>query len=422
MKVFKFGGASVKDANAVRNTSRILQRYTAHERLVIVVSAMGKTTNALEKLLDEFLTHKNYLNTLDEIKSYHLNIVRDLFGDNQEVILRRLETTFLQLETAVKQAESNRYDESYDQVVCFGEIISTHIVAEFLQTDGIRCQWLDARDYIKTDTRWREGKVDWVWTEKLISTELLVFMKYKSIVTQGFIGGTVGNQTTTLGREGSDFSAAIFASCLNAESLTIWKDVSGILNADPKLIANTHLYPQLSYTEAAEMTYYGATVIHSKTIKPLANRRIPLYVRSFIDSETLGTCISEVKPEHIVPAIIFKPYQTLISFGVKDFTFITEKNLSTILHELARLNIKINLMQSSAISFSICTDQNSVKLASLKDALQNDFSIHFNENLKLITVKNYDEATIEQVTEQQQVLLEQKTRSTYQIVVRTQKV
>ncbi len=421
MKVFKFGGASVKNAEAVRNMSNIILRYTSEAPVFIVVSAMGKTTNALEKLLDDYLSSGTFQPTLEEIKSTHWQIAHDLFTAEEVIVFQLLEKSFAQLEAMVKQAEASRYDESYDQVVGMGEIISTHIVATYLQKAGIGCQWLDAREYIRTDTRWREGKVDWEWTEKLIKKDIAPLLTRQSVVTQGFIGGTVGNKTTTLGREGSDFSAAIFAYCLQAESLTIWKDVPGILNADPKLIADTHLYPQLSYNEAAEMTYYGATVIHPKTIKPLANRKIPLYVRSFIQPEAAGTCISDAKPGKIAPAIIFKPQQCLISFGVRDFTFITEKNLSTILHALANLNVKINLMQNSAISFSICTDQQSRRIEALKEALQKDFAVHFNEDLQLITVKNYDEITINRVLGQRLILLEQKTRSTYQVVVREDK-
>jgi len=421
MKVFKFGGASVKDASSVRNVAEIIGKYAHDEQLLIVVSAMGKTTDALEKLLNGWLEHQQYAQNLEAIRAYHQQIVRDLFPSSGEALLQQLEAGFVQLESLLTQATYEHYDESYDQVVSQGEIFSSYIVQAYLQRSQISCQWLDARAYIMADTRWREAKVDWVWSEKIIRNTLLPLLAHQSIITQGFIGGTIGKKTTTLGREGSDFSAAIFAYCLEAESLTIWKDVPGILNADPKRISDTHLYPQLSYNEAAEMTYYGATVIHPKTIKPLANRKIPLHVRSFLHPDAPGTCISDVRLDKIVPAIIFKPNQCLISFGVRDFTFITEANLSTILHALASLNIKINLMQNSAISFSICTDQESRRIQTLKETLQDDFIIHFNEKLQLITVKNYDEATIEQVLGKQAVLLEQKTRNTFQVVIRENK-
>jgi len=385
---------------------------------MIIVSAMGKTTNALEKLLNDWLESHQYEQNLEGIKNEHLQIVKELFPQPDETLLQLLEAFFIQLESLLQQSSYEHYDESYDQVVSQGEIIASCIVQAYLQQVHIDCQWVDAREYIMTDNRWREGKVDWAWSEKIIRKGLLPLLNKQSVITQGFIGGTIGRKTTTLGREGSDFSAAIFAYCLEAESLTIWKDVPGILNADPKLMADTHLYPQLSYNEAAEMTYYGATVIHPKTIKPLANRKIPLYVRSFLQQDAPGTCISDVRLDKIFPAIIFKPKQCLISFGVRDFTFITEKNLSTILHALAGLNIKINLMQNSAISFSICTDQESRRISALKEALQDDFIIHFNENLQLITVKNYDEPTISKVVGTQEILLEQKTRSTFQVVVR----
>jgi aspartate kinase len=418
MKVFKFGGASVKDAPGVRNVADIVRRYTALEPVMIIVSAMGKTTNALEKLLNDWLESHQCEQNLQGIKNEHLRIVNELFPQPDETLLQLLEAFFIQLESLLQQSSYEHYDESYDQVVSQGEIIASCIVQAYLQQANIDCQWVDAREYIMTDNRWREGKVDWAWSEKIIRKGLLPILNKQSVITQGFIGGTISRKTTTLGREGSDFSAAIFAYCLEAESLTIWKDVPGILNADPKLMANTHLYPQLSYNEAAEMTYYGATVIHPKTIKPLANRKIPLYVRSFLQQDAPGTCISDVRLDKIFPAIIFKPRQCLISFGVRDFTFITEKNLSTILHALASLNIKINLMQNSAISFSICTDQESRRISALKESLQDDFIIHFNENLQLITVKNYDEVTITKVVGTQEILLEQKTRSTFQVVVR----
>ncbi|MES2730251.1 MAG: aspartate kinase [Bacteroidota bacterium] len=418
MKVFKFGGASVKDASAVKNMAGIVLPYATKQPILVVVSAMGKTTNALEKLLDDWLDQQQYADNLNHLKAYHLQIAQDLFPANGAAIFQQLEASFIQLEHLVTHASKEKYDEDYDQVVGMGEVISTYLVSAYLQQTGIACQWLDAREFIRTDTRWREGKVDWDWSEKLITKEVLPLLSMHSVVTQGFIGGTVGKKTTTLGREGSDYSAAIFAYCLKAESLTIWKDVPGILNADPKLVEETHLYPQLSYNEAAEMTYYGATVIHPKTIKPLANRKIPLYVRSFIHPASIGTQISDAKLDYIIPAIIFKPHQCLISFGVRDFTFITEKNLSTILHALANLNIKINMMQNSAISFSICTDQQSRRIIALKESLQDDFAIYFNENLQLITVKHYDEATIQQVIDRKEILLEQKTRHTFQVLVR----
>jgi aspartate kinase len=418
MKVFKFGGASVKDASGVRNVAEIIKKYTDDQPVLIVVSAMGKTTNRLEKLLDDWLERQPYAQNLADIRAYHRQIANDLFPTGGEDLFQQLEAAFIQLESLLTQANNEQYDESYDQVVSQGEIISSYIVHAYLQQSRINCEWIDAREYIRTDTRWREAKVDWVWSEKIIQKTLLPVIHYQSIVTQGFIGGTIGKKTTTLGREGSDFSAAIFAYCLQAQSLTIWKDVPGILNADPKRIADTHLYPQLSYNEAAEMTYYGATVIHPKTIKPLANRKITLNVRSFIQPEAPGTCISDVRLDKIIPAIIFKPNQCLISFGVRDFTFITEANLSTILHALASLNVKINLMQNSAISFSICIDQDSRRITTLKETLQDDFIIHFNENLQLITIKNYDETTIGQVLGKQEIFLEQKTRNTFQVVVR----
>lgn len=418
MRIFKFGGASVKDAPSIKNMSNIVKQHSPSNDLLVVVSAMGKTTNALEVLYDKAIAKQQYEQELAQLKQYHFDMVNQLFENKQAGIFGVLVNLFARMEAMLEKVAAEHYDEGYDQIISFGEVASTHIVARYLEEVGVHTQWSDARKYIQTDDSWREGKVDWAWTEKQIKRELPQILSNKVVVTQGFIGGTVDGKTTTLGREGSDYTAAIFAYCLEAESLTIWKDVPGVLNADPKRIAQTELYDQISYNDAAEMTYYGATVIHPKTIKPLANRNIPLFVRSFLDPSKSGTRISNTRPASIRPAIIFKPNQKLISFHIKDFAFITEKNLSTILDTIGRLSIKVNLMQNSAISFSVCVDNNPRRIEKLTQQLAEEFNIYYNEGLQLITIKHYDDASIQQIIGKQEMLLEQRTRHTFQAVVK----
>jgi len=416
-KIFKFGGASVKDVEAVRNVAHIIREFGATNNLLVVVSAMGKTTNALERLLNNFVEQKDWLEEYELLKKYHLEIVEKLFS-RDHLIFTALDYLFLQLkDTLLNKIKIAQYDESYDQIVSFGEMISTQILSYYLKEQKIDNEWIEAKDYIKTDTTWREGKVDLPWTENLVKRELQPILQEKIIVTQGFLGGTLGNKTTTLGREGSDYSASIFAYCLDAESVTIWKDVPGILNADPKKIADTQLYNTLSYIEAAEMTFYGANVIHPKTIKPLANKNIPLYVRSFVEPSESGTCIDGVASQKQTPTIIFKPSQVLLTFSVKDLAFITEENLSKILHTFTQLNCKINLMQSSAVSFSICTDYQAHRIERICEFLEEEFAIKEEKNVQLLTVLYYEEPTLEKLLTSYQQVLEQKTPLYYRAVV-----
>ena len=305
----------------------------------------------------------------------------------------------------------------YDAVISTGEIASTRIVSAYLNKVKLINDWIDARNLIRTDSTFREGQVDWDFTCLKIRHQIGDLIKERIIVTQGFIGADSNGNPVTLGREGSDFSAAIFGSCLDAKEVTIWKDVEGILNADPKLMTNVTKYDELPYQEAAEMTFYGASVIHPKTIKPLANKKIPLRVRPFGDTSAPGTIIHDCEVKNLTPAIIFKPDQCLISFRIKDYTFLSEKNLSLIFHVLDALNIRINVMQNSAISFSICVDNQDYKISALLEELKNDFNIFYNESLKLITVKNYNNAMIEEVSRNRSILLELRTRNNYQIVV-----
>ncbi len=420
MKVFKFGGASVKDAEAVKNVATILNRYPG-ENIVVVVSAMGKVTNALERLTDAFFFQqekktgetKNATQILDEVKKYHFDIIEQLFPDKNHPVYNEINNSFVELDWAIEEKPAHSYDHEYDQIVSMGEIISTKIVSAYLNLAGVKSKWLDVRDFIQTDNTYREGKVDWDLTQNLS----LTLSKGEGIlVTQGFIGGTSENFTTTLGREGSDYTAAIIAFATNAESVTIWKDVPGVLNADPKWFGETKKIDQLSYQDAIELAYYGATVIHPKTIKPLQNKKIPLLVKSFLHPEETGTIINEDQSPLPIPCFIFKVNQVLLSISPKDFSFIVEENFSAIYKLFAEKQVKINMMQNSAISFSVCIDNDVHKLPDLIKTLQKDYRVLYNENLELITIRYYDQATIDRVTINKKVLLEVKSRYTVQLV------
>ncbi|HET6991090.1 MAG TPA: aspartate kinase [Bacteroidia bacterium] len=421
MKVFKFGGASVKDANAVRNVAGILKGFP-EDQLVVVISAMGKTTNALERLTDAFFLKKENPNViLEEIRKFHFDILNELFADKNHPVFTDLHNSFVELEWAIEEAPTHSYDCEYDQIVSVGEILSTKILSAYLNSENIRNKWWDVRDFIKTDNTYREGKVDWNLTEELIREELLPVFELQQeqlVITQGFIGVTSENFTTTLGREGSDFTAAILAWCLNAESVTIWKDVPGVLNADPKWFDETKLIPQLTYQDAIELTYYGATVIHPKTIKPLQNKKIPLYVRSFVDPKKEGTKIHDQQVSLPVPCFIFKVDQVLLSISPKDFSFIVEENLGDIFELFAKHRVKMNVMLNSAISFSVSVDNDHKKLPGLLEKLRENFRVLYNENVELVTIRYYDQATIDRVTAGKQIFLEVKSRYTVQLVVK----
>ena len=418
MRVFKFGGASVKDAAAVKNVAAILRLFP-NEKLVVVISAMGKTTNALERITEATFTNRAAIETLiAEIKKYHYSILEELFEDRSSQVYDEIANAFVELDWATEDEPTMNYDQAYDQIVSVGEIISTKIVSAYLTSVGINNRWQDARDFICTDNTYREGKVDWNATE-MKAKEKLQFTTENIVVTQGFIGSTSENFTTTLGREGSDYTASIIAYTMNAKDVTIWKDVPGVLNADPKYFADTVMLSQLSYQDAIELTYYGATVIHPKTIKPLQNKSIPLRVKSFLAPNNQGTVIDSNATHNAVPCFIFKTEQMLISISPKDFSFIVEENLSQLFSVFASCNLKINLMQNSAISFSICVDNNEHKAEQLIEKLKQEYRVLFNEKLELITIRNYDQATIDRVSKGKIVILEQKSRTTIQLVVKS---
>ena len=423
MKVFKFGGASVKDSDAVRNVAAILKNYS-NDNLVVVVSAMGKTTNALEKVVAAWHSKSSEIpHNLQEVSDYHEKITQALFPDTTHPIHTGFRTLLAQLQAVLNKDCPENFDFAYDQVVSYGELFSTVILNHFLQSEGLKSNLHDARKLIRTDDNYREGKVDWAETAILINKTLLpIFsMPDKQIVlTQGFIGSDSKGHTTTLGREGSDYSAAIFAYTLVADEMIIWKDVPGLLNADPKYFSITEMLASISYREAIELSYYGATIIHPKTLKPLQNKDIPLRVKSFVNPEGEGSLIyHDTSGDSLIPSFIFKVNQTLLSISPRDFSFIDERNLSEILGIFARLNIHIHLMQNSALSFSVCMDNDERRLKQLFEELGHKFKIRYNTGLELITIRHFDQATIDRVLEDDKtVLLDMRTRLTAQLVVK----
>ncbi len=433
MKVFKFGGASVKDADAVRNVQRIIKQF-ADDDLFIVFSAMGKTTNALEKVAEAWSKHDHSAGSLlKEIAGYHLRIAGELNLDSA-IPGKRIQI----LEQIIATEPPAFYDEAYDMIVSFGELLSTDIISGFLNTYNV----IDARDVIITDETHRNGAINWERTKERIQEAVTKIqingnrkdvptinekhtgtdkITHSIIISQGFIGSTISGKPVTLGREGSDFSAAIFAWALEAKEMIIWKDVPGVLNADPRYFQDTVKLERMSYRDAIELAYYGASVIHPKTIQPLQNSNIPLFVRSFYNPEQPGTLIynleEEVDNSAHIPSFIIKHDQVLMSMSPRDFSFIAEGNLHGIFGSLSQSGIHINMMQLSAISFSIVMDNISDKIETLVNNLKEDYRIRYNSGLELITIRYYDQKTIDKIVGSRNVLLEQKSRTTVQMVV-----
>ncbi|MFN3999578.1 aspartate kinase [Algoriphagus sp.] len=415
--IYKFGGASVKDPESLRNLAEIL-RNRLRNQLVIVVSAMGKTTNGLESILSKKLNGEDYSENSAILKNYHKVVCQDLFPEIHP-IFAQLDNLFLQLDNDLeKELSKMNYDEFYDQIVSFGELVSSRIVAEYLCLQNLIVLWQDARSVIHTDSDFRFAKINWEKTRKSCQDKWKPLLDNFPILTQGFIGSDPKGKTTTLGREGSDFTAAILATSLDAGSVTIWKDVPGVLNADPKLFPNTKKFDELGYREAAEMTYFGASVIHPKTIKPLANSGIPLFVKSFLAPEALGTKIHESAAPHQVPTIVLKKDQVLVSFKVTDFTFIEEKHIHRVYEQLQSLKLRVNMLQLSAISISIVIDTQLFKLDQLISKLRDEFEIRYNEGLELLTILHQKEEEIPALLEGYEVLLEQSSRNSFQVVRR----
>jgi aspartate kinase len=421
IEVFKFGGASVKDASGVKNLVEIV-KLNRDKKLLIIVSAMGKTTNRLEELTEAYLNQTSDLQEIfSSIKAYHEEILDNLFEDKKHPVFVDIANTFVEIDWIIEEEPHEDRNFIYDQIVSIGELVSTKIVSAYLNASGVFNKWLDARSFIYTDNTYREGQVNWDKTCSTVQSQLPETLSNVIGVTQGFIGGTSENYTTTLGREGSDYTAAIFASCLKADSVTIWKDVPGVLNADPKLFPNTAKYEELSYTEALEMSYYGATVIHPKTIKPLKNAGIPLKVKPFLAAQETGTIVKDIADLVIkTPAIIVKKNQILVSITTKDFSFITENHLSDIFKVFAEEHIRINMLQISAISFSACFDFEEWKFNDLKEAFKEDYNIKYNSNLQLLTVRHFKKELIDELIHEKVVLLEQFSRNTAQLVLKNQ--
>ncbi len=414
MKIFKFGGASVKDAESVKNVANIIKNEGAKDTLV-VISAMGKITNAFEEVIDAYYHKKEELPTkLNFIEEFHKNIMSSLFDADDEVY-KEIDILFGELGWFLSRNTSRRYNYVYDQIICFGELLSTKIVSAYLEKLGQDNVWFDVRNYIKTDSSYRDAKVDWDLTQELITKKVDAS---KINITQGFIAANDTENTTTLGREGSDYTAGIFAYCLNAESVTIWKDVPGVLNADPRVFSETTLLEQISYEEAIEMAFYGASVIHPKTLQPLERKEIPLLVRSFVHPKETGTKVSKgTRLVPYIPCFIVKKNQILVSISALDFSFMVENNISFIFKKLHDYQLKVNLIQNSAISFSVCIDNKFHKFDDFYEELKTQFKIDIQKGVDLYTVRHFDENAIEAIEEKGISLLTQVNKETSQIVV-----
>ncbi|MFT6165343.1 MAG: aspartate kinase [Vicingaceae bacterium] len=417
MKVFKFGGASVKDAEGVKNAASIIKSQSG-EKLVVVVSAMGKTTNAFEGVLESHLNRSELaFNKLESIKSFHFGVCNDLFEDKKDPIFQELHNTFVEAEWQIEDEPIGARGFEYDQLIGLGELLSSKILAAYLKLSGLENTWIDARDVVRTDNTYQAAKVDWKETERLIQAKFST-LREDIIVTQGFIGSSSENFTTTLGREGSDFSAAIFASSLNAKQVVIWKDVEGMLNADPKHYDSTVKLENISYKEAVELAYYGASVIHPKTVKPLENKQIPLYVKSFKNPSTSGSLIDgNSDRDREIPSYIHKENQILVSFSSRDFDFIDERKLSEIFQSFSDIGLSANILQNSAISFTVAFDFDKSKIDELRKVVSERYKVAYNEGATLVTIRHFTEQIVSDLLKGRTVLLEQRTRSTARFVL-----
>jgi aspartate kinase len=416
MRVFKFGGASVKDANSIKNVKTVLET-TGYENLVVVVSAMGKMTNAMEKVVFDYLKESPELEaSLAEVIDYHYKILQELFPEKGHAVYKEVHLLFEELKHFLDHNKSTNHSYVYDQVVCYGELVSTKIVSSFLIDQRINNTWLDSRECIKTDNNYRDAGVDWELTQAKIKEKV----NPKTLtLTQGFLGSNDNNFTTTLGREGSDYTAAIFAYCLGAENVTIWKDVPGVLNADPRTFKHTTLLEQISYREAIEMAFYGASVIHPKTLQPLQRKEIPLFVKSFLNPSQTGTSVA--KGKDLIPAVscyIVKKEQVLISLSSLDFSFMVEDHIGEVFKLLHTYKMKVNMIQNSAISFTVVVDNKYNKLEELLTRLRSNFKVRYNENVTLYTIRHFKENDVEKMETGFEVLLKQQSRDTMQLVVK----
>jgi aspartate kinase len=421
VQVYKFGGASIESPERMRALLPIIAE--ASEQLIIVVSAIGKTTNQLEAIVKEacYGDKKMAHNLLLVLEQQHLNYAQSLFTEEEFLLIDKdLNVFFSELQWAIDDASAARYDYSYDQIVCVGELLSTKILSSYLQSEGLNYTWVDARDVIRTNDTYRDAKVDWTFSKNQAQQVVgKLLSEGRNVVIQGFIGATADNASVTLGREGSDYSAAMMAAMLDGSSVTIWKDVEGLKNADPKIFPDTVKIEAITYHEVIEMAYYGAQVIHPKTIKPLQNNNIPLYVKCFLNKDLKGTVIqNEVSSIFYPPLIILKKNQILLQVTTRDFSFITEDNLSNLYSIFHKLKIKINLIQNAAISFVACIDNKEEQVQELINLLEQDFKVFSNEDVSLLTIRHYTPETLFDLTKGRYTLLEQKTRQTVQVVIK----
>lgn len=423
MQVFKFGGASIQNAASIKNIVNIIQQYT-NNQLLIVVSAAGKTTNAMEGILQAYWERQPDLmqERLQAVRKQHEQMVQELFEQVPAALQSELHDIFIDLEWILEEEPQDSYDYLYDQIVGTGELLSTNIVAAYMQQQGLPTTWLDVRDCLMTDNTYRDAVVQWDVTEQAIQQRVLPLLEQGLVVTQGFLGGTTENFTTTLGREGSDYTAAIFSYCLNATSMSIWKDVPGVLTADPRLFDDPTLLRELSYKEAIEMTYYGAQVIHPKTIRPLQNKNIPLHVKSFVDPAGTGTIISNTAPKRYPPMLVVKQQQVLLRMTSKDFYFVDEAKFAKLFDALAKHRIKVNMTQNTALAFSVCVNHDSDRIAALLQELAEQYDIQKIEGLKLVTVRHGTDELLDKITNDHQLLLEGRIAKTSQLLLEEQEV
>ncbi len=420
MKVFKFGGASINSANRFKNTANIIQSFSG-EKLLIVISAMGKTTNALETIVNAYFEGRKdeALQLFEQLKNNHLDLVKYLNVTHWQASENKLKDLFTEIEWLLHDKPVRHYDYYYDQIVCCGELFSSSILSHYLEEQKSKVKWLDVRDIIRTDDNFRDAAIDWEFTDNRVKDSVLpLFDEFDIVITQGFIGATDENESTTLGREGSDYSAAIFANLLNGESVTIWKDVDAVMSADPKKYADASILNELSFTEVIEMAYYGAQVIHPKTIKPLQNKNIPLLVKSFLDPSLKGTVISKAISKNLPPIIVNKEKQVMIQFKSKDFSFVDDKPVQE-LHELfQQIRLRPNVSQHTAISLICCFDDHAEKIDQLAAAASEIFDVELERNLSMLTIRHYTDEKIDNLTKGKQILLEQKTITTVQMIMR----
>lgn len=420
MKVFKFGGASVNNIERIQSLAEILRSYSG-EKILIVISAMGKTTNALEKVAEAFYSGKKHeaLQLFNIVKENHLTTAKYLLVKNYLAAENQLRNFFTEAEWLLNDKPAREYDYYYDQIVCIGELLSTAIISAYLNEVKIINKWIDVRDIFRTDDNFRDAVIDWEFTQKNVSENILPpFANFDKIITQGFIGATDENESTTLGREGSDYSAAVFANMLDAESQTIWKDVEGVMNADPKQFPDAELIRELDYDEVIEMAYYGAQVIHPKTIKPLQNKNIPLYVKCFLDSRLPGTVIQKKSSKKLPPIIVLKQNQILMHLHSKDFSFVGESLTANLYNLFSEIKIKPNLIQIGAVSLHICLDDRPDKIEKLALAASEFFEVSIEKELTLLTIRHYKNETLKNLTEGKEIVLKQQSPQTVQVLMR----